>query len=39
MDKMDRDGRNVTQRLYRCVLIKPCQNSLWIIGLKGALRR
>ena len=33
-DKMDREGENKTQRLYRCCSNHACQNSLWIMGLR-----
>ena len=34
MDKMDGDGGNKTQRLTDAILVMPCQNSLWIMGLR-----
>ena len=34
MFKMDRDGGNKTQRLYRCGSNYVCQNSSWIMDLR-----
>ena len=34
MDKMEGDGGNKTQRLTDAILVMPCQNSLWIMGLR-----
>ena len=33
MDKIDMDGENETQRLYRSFPIVPCENSSRIMGL------